>query len=298
MPNIAAHHCVEQAQVIDSLQHYRFGYRQAENLIVASGAVGIDYELLGLFTIVHDIGRMMVGSGASKFRYPRMAGNLLHPVVGAIMLREAFRPLRDHVADRVWQLLEALVCTAERHTLSIGLTATAVQKSQLPTLNIAPYHGLRGALLLVDAPISPEFAKYGHLVALADLVNNVSERLEGTTEYRPIHAVPGTAAERAEYVRNGRDSGLFQVVPVGKSETVTVRRCWSDGVPISKKNLHQVRETMKVAALRFASDDQRHIVADAFDKGFAAAFPGVSACHRDTADQSLPEPPASSHRAC
>ena len=276
MPNIAAYHGVEQTQVIDSLQHYRFGMRQAQNLTVASGTDIPDYELLSLFTIFHDIGRMMVGSGASKFRYPAMDGNLLHPVVGAIMLRQAFSVIDDSLNPPIRQLLEALVYTTERHTLSIGLTKTAVDKSNISKLI---YYEDIESLLLVDAAISSDYVRYAHLVALADLVNNVSEKLAGTIEYQPIHEVPGNAMERVEYVRNGQDSGLFQVLPAQTNEMLTVRRCWRDGIPISKENFDMVQEKMEWAAIRFTtSEEEREKASIAFKKGFSNAFPKAHTC--------------------
>ncbi|MEI7048743.1 hypothetical protein, partial [Klebsiella pneumoniae] len=86
------------------------------------------------FTIIHDIGRMMVGSGASEFRYPELDGSLLHPVIGALMLTEAFSQLPGAISGKVRKLLKALEYTAERHTRSIGLTRETVKKWQLAKL--------------------------------------------------------------------------------------------------------------------------------------------------------------------
>jgi hypothetical protein len=272
MPSIAAYHGVKLDQVIDSLQHYRFGFRQAQNLVSAHGEVSFDPELVGVFTIVHDLGRMMVGSGASAFRYPPEDGNLLHPVVGALMLREAFAVVREFAAPRVQQMLEALEFTAERHTLSIGLTQEVVHKTKLATLRYPPYFGSDEPLFLASAPMSPEFSRYAHLVALADLINNVSDKLLGTSKYQPVHSVGATVPERVDYVINAFDSGVFQVVVDGQANSVIVRRCWSGGLPIAAANLNQIRKAMVESAIRFCSPTTKPIAVQKFDAGWDRAF--------------------------
>ena len=268
MPNIAAYHNVDQSQVIDSLQHYRFGVRQAENLTMALGGGELDRNLLGLFTIIHDIGRMMVGSGASRFSYPPLEGALLHSIVGASMLKQAFSPLRKSGVDEaVDELLKALEYTAERHTRSIGLTPQAATACNLSRLK--SYAGCEWLLLAEAKGLSGKFARYAHLVALADLINNVSETLNGTLEYRPVHAVPGTAAERVEYVKNACDSGIFQIVRIENKETVIVRRCWREGECISGDD---VQKKMMEAALRDVNDEEKKRAETAFLRGLSAAF--------------------------
>ncbi|MFH1361822.1 MAG: hypothetical protein ABIH69_04125, partial [bacterium] len=169
MPMIAEEYGVK-LQVIDGIQHYRFGFVQAENLIRVSNtdnfAEDPGKKMIALFTSVHDIGRMMVGSGASVDRYPGQS-NFLHPVVGAMMLREAFEPVMRELANDIVNLLNALVTTAERHTLSIGLTASQVEKQRISEIEVSPYHLSRGALLMADVEMG-KYGKYAHLVALAD----------------------------------------------------------------------------------------------------------------------------------
>jgi len=274
MPDMADDPHVRECQVLDSLQHYRFGFHQAQSLISAFGVTSFDNEMVGLFTIIHDIGRLMVGSGASKPRYPsHRQGDILHPIVGAIMLREAFQPLRGRVASEVRELLNSLIYTVERHTLSIGLMATTLQNCGLARLEIPPYQGHRSSLLLIDAPMAPAFAQYAHLVALADLINNVSETLNGVVAYRPVHFIPSDVAGRIDYVINSSDLGDFEVRLTEGGEWRTVHRLWKCGVHISSKNFQTVRDRMKQAAIRFASCDEQCRAISAFQRGFDRAFP-------------------------
>ena len=94
------------------------------------------------------------------------------------------------------------------------------------------------------------------------------------TDERPcvLVLIGATAEGRKDYVRNGQDSGLFQVVPTGTSEVMTVRRCWRDGALIRSRD-NEVRDKMRWAAIRFTSSEkERKEAANAFDIGFDTAF--------------------------
>jgi len=194
---------------------------------------------------------------------------MLHPIVGAIMLKEAFSLLRGRKDGSHDGLFTALEYTAERHTRSIGLTPKVVEACEVWRLD--SYEDVDCLLLAGVEGLTEEFARYAHLVALADLINNVSERLNGTIEYRPVHAVPDTADQRVKYVKNGPDSGVFQVVRMEDNDTVTVRRYWRDGmISVSDDDL---REKMRKAALKDVVPTDRKKATDAFDIGFRTAFP-------------------------
>ena len=180
MPEIAAIYGI-RGQVLDGFQHYRFGFTQAENLIdltqTHNFSENIDREMIALFTAVHDLGRMMVGSGASIDHY-KIQGSFLHPIVGAMILREVIEPIWMDLSEDMIALFKALITTAERHTLSIGLMASIVKAQRINEIETAPYHLYNGDLLMVHIEMG-KYGKYAHLIALADLINNISVKLAG-----------------------------------------------------------------------------------------------------------------------
>ncbi|NQT30567.1 MAG: hypothetical protein HQ596_08340 [Candidatus Saganbacteria bacterium] len=274
MPQIAKEYGVE-GQELDGIQHYRFGFVQAENLIRISGTKNFaedpEKKMIALFTSIHDIGRMMVGSGASKDIYGAQ-GNFFHPIVGAMMLREAFEPLMRELTSDVATLLDALVTTAERHTLSIGLVASYCENQRLSQLNASPYSAHKDALLMADVEMG-KYGKYAHLVALADLINNPSVKgLPGVSVYDSLAGVEGMGTEeRIAYLMHGPGTGNFRVVKQGEQEYTNVERIWRNKPPQDTPENWQIQ--IKRDATQFLKTDTETASGkDAFARGWIIAL--------------------------
>ena len=311
MPAIAEYHGVPSTQVIDSIQHYRFGIVQALRLLKAGGNTNVAAQMgyeerIALFTAIHDIGRMMVGSGASKIvdfegrlhpldedstlKKAREEGNLAHPIVGALMLEEAFSPLFGIVKDDIAGLLRSLISTTERHSIAVGIQSFFVRAQRIGQLRDPRYHDKDGSLFLADDPqLHPAYHIYAHLVALADLVNNVSETISGTSSYDSLVGLEKFDIEKQiDYLIHGPGNGRFAVVKNGEEAALTVRRAWiwkdSDGKPhesnLEEYNIQDSIALMKQIVLNpfikvgLAAQDE---VADAFKRGVRRVFPGMPA---------------------
>jgi|GEM_PF-3145932 len=268
MPQIAEMHGVS-GQETDSLQHYRFGFHQAERLIERAGLPKLSpdsREMLALFTGVHDMGRLMVGSGASADKYGA-SGNFLHPIAGAIMLREAFDPIAERSSSDLQKLFYALVMTAERHTLSYGLPASIVDAQGIHLIDQEPYMGYKGPLFLADVSLG-EYSRFAHLVALADLINNVDQKLSGVKLYDPLvnDAVSQDPEVRIRYMMDGPGVGEFEVRPAEKEESLRVNRLWRNGAALQEQGagIAAWLEQMEADALRFTTDSEREGSEDAF----------------------------------
>lgn len=271
MPIIAEKYNVTD-QAIDSLQHYRFGSVQAEHLIKRSGASAFSSEDLETFTLfngVHDIGRMMVGSPASKDIYGKQ-GALLHPIVGAVMLREAFDGIAVEKASDLAELFRALVMTAERHTMSIGLSCSTVAKFNIDT--IKGYS--TNSLYLADAEMEP-FGRFAHLVALADLINNVDQKLSGVYSYDPLvdKAKEKDPQNRIDYMITGPRNGEFSVRISEDGEPLFVNRVWRNGKLLQEKNadFQAWLKAMETDALQYIPEGEKPKAREAFYEGVRKA---------------------------
>ncbi|MBN3032807.1 MAG: hypothetical protein JW873_01795 [Candidatus Saganbacteria bacterium] len=286
MPQIAGEYGV-MGQDVDGIQHYRFGFVQAEKLIAISKTDNFsedaEKKMVALFTAVHDLGRMMVGSGASKLpteikddataREFIQQGNFLHPIAGAMMLREAFEPLAEDISNDLASLLKALVTTAERHTLSIGLMTSALQEHGIDRLNARPYFQRTGSLLMADAYSLGEYGKYAHLVALADLINNPSVKgLLGITLYDSQAGVETMGTEeRIDYLTHGPGTGNFQVVKRGEREYTSVERIWRNKP--ARDNVEGWQVSMRRDATQFLKAELELSLGEAaFAKGWSIAL--------------------------
>jgi hypothetical protein len=275
MPIIAEKHKVAN-QAIDSLQHYRFGFVQAERLIKRSGAPKLssdDLETLNLFNSVHDMGRLMVGSGASKDEYGEQ-GSLLHPIVGALMLREAFDPIAVEANSDLTKLFRALVMTTERHTMSFGLSPSVVEKYKIHTIAAEPYYGFKGSLFLADVEMG-SFTRCAHLVALADLINNVDQKLFGVYSYDPLEkkAKDADPQQRIDYMMRGPGDGEFSVQKTEDGETLRVNRLWKNGKYLQEKNadFNSWLKVMEDDALKYTSPDEKPRAKEVFWEGIRKA---------------------------
>ncbi|MFA5104588.1 MAG: hypothetical protein WC527_05380 [Candidatus Margulisiibacteriota bacterium] len=277
MPEIAKHHGVRSDQVLDSLQHYRFGFVQAQRLIDASGSGKFsrmegENLLLSLFEGVHDIGRMMVGSAATQDMYPENnEGNMLHPIVGAMMLREACSSVTSGIPPMVSGLLKALIATVERHTLSRGLPASAL--ASFGVTQISPWYSSGSHLWLSKADMPQIYKKYAHLIAFADLINNVSEKLSGTDNYCPMVKLEKMdTQQRIDYIIHGPGIGAFKVRKSGETVCIDVTRLWRDGKPLNPQNFNDCLALMRQQAAKFLSAAEISEGVAAFNIGVKEAF--------------------------
>jgi hypothetical protein len=284
MPKIAEKHDVP-LQVQDGLQHYRFGVTQAKRLITLTGTKNFNKEentgdrMIALFTAVHDIGRMMTGSGASididsmspeDMKAYLFEGNFLHPIVGAMMLREAFDPIISEMSPDSRELVNALIYTAERHSLSIGImpnVMTDMKIRQIPGYKNGPER-----LLLVDANMG-KYGKYAHLIALADLINNVNVKLRGVKDYDPIVNIENMSVEeKINYMVNGSQDDSFKVNN-GLGRDIYVLRTWNDEP--DQYAIEAWQPLMLSAAIAPFKDEGKTIASKAFLEGFAKTFSDV-----------------------
>lgn len=280
MPAIAQYHGIRPDQVIDSLQHYRFGFVQAKRLLDAKktekfsqGIYGpYEEDLIALFESVHDLGRMMVGSAATRDMFSdKNEGNMLHPIVGAMMLREASSSVTFRVSPLVSGLVRALIATAERHTLSIGLPASAVAAFGLD--QISPWYSSGGSLWLKDGDMPEIYKKYAHLIAFADLINNVSEKLSGTSEYlSTVKLESMDTQQRADYIVNGPGIGAFQVRKPEEASYTGVERLWRDSKPLDPQSFDDCLALMRQTAVKFLSGAEKAEGEAAFDAGVEEVF--------------------------
>jgi hypothetical protein len=272
-PLIAGRHGVAD-QAADTLQHYRFGLVQADNLIELAKtnifAEDPSRKMLALFTSVHDLGRLLVGSGASCDKYPA-EGNLLHPIVGAMMLRETFAPLQSEISGELLDLFQALVITAERHTLSLGLMPSQVAARNIPGIEAQPYQNFKGSLLMSDVEMGT-YGKYAHLAALADLINNVCEKgMPGVAAYDSLVGVEGmTAEERLEYLLRGPGNGECRVVKYGEQSFTNIFRLWRN-MP-AQRDCWSWRAQMEKDATQYLQGLELPLGQAAFMRGWSLAL--------------------------
>ncbi|MEK7377099.1 MAG: hypothetical protein AABZ57_08090 [Candidatus Margulisiibacteriota bacterium] len=285
MPEIADHHGIPLSQVRDTIQHYRFGFVQAEKIWAAvpwlPPITKEDKRFIALFTCVHDIGRMMTGSGASEDRYAAdMEGNLLHPIAGAQMLKEVYFH-SDFKARNGEQttFLQALDAVTERHTLSVGIPNANMEKGHVR--EIIGYES-RQSLMLYDSMVEMcfrnPFSLYTHLVAMADAANNVSEALTGTLDYQATDGLGAVITNSGyesgpiiRYIMEGPGNGEFHVTTTDNRE-LDVTRLWKGGTTLNRDYFHPVLDGLKNKATHFFEGDQRALVADYFWKGVSNLY--------------------------
>ncbi len=285
MPEIADYYNTPHIQVWDSIQHYRFGFIQADKLWGASPDLQEitedDKKYIALFTCVHDIGRLMVGGGASKNMYPvNDEGYILHPVIGAAMLREAFVPIMGDGAGAD-DLLSSLISVTERHRLSVGMTGSEIERANIR--DITGYENCE-RLMLYDAMSTKgnnnprgtrnPFSVYAHIVAMADLINNVDAVLTGATQYKTNDGLERIMTSEYSidpiigYIINGPGNGSFSVIGTDDTEDeVHVNRFWKNGTEISKANWQSVLSTMLKQAVRSKAGNEAKQVELSFWNG-------------------------------
>ena len=110
-------------QVLDTIQSCRAAMDRADDLIevfkLNDGYLKYDRETLALFIVAQEMGRMVVGSQLTAKNYG-LEEEFLHPLVGGLILKEAFQPLEKIVEGRAADLLHDLVVATERHWQAIG----------------------------------------------------------------------------------------------------------------------------------------------------------------------------------